>query len=606
MAEDGLPFPRIAVIAQARMGSSRLPGKVLRHVEGRSLLEHLVRRVRLAKTPFELVIATTDHASDNPIEEAGANLGIKVFRGSEHDVLERYRGAAKWVDAEVIARITGDCPLLDGTELDRVLSVFLSRFGGHDAWDYVTNQAGAERKIPRGLDVEVFSRSALERAAKDASNEGEREHVTPYLYRTPGRFRTLVTDPEGMELGHLRLTVDTPADLKLIAEVLSILGPDAGVSAVADLLAKRPDLLAINADINQRGVDSEQQQRRRRIDGRLLLGRADRGVEMGSGHVARLASLLAAWVHLGGRARLVGEALEGFWAQRLESFGVEIEDGALPAKSFVERAHELGAIATALDGYMFGEQYVRTVSADRPTLAVDDLAAFPHSAQVVINQNIGFDIDRYGAPAGCNLLVGAKYILLRPEFWNQATPMQRRTQRIIMSFGSSDPAGMTTPMVDALLKSGSAELELVVVVGPGMDENNRERLEALGSDSRLQLLYDVEDMAALFRSAPIAVIAAGTTAWEALACGTVPVAVQVADNQAVVATGLVEHDAGIDLGWHEDCVPATCAQSILALHKDFERLERMATNGSGLVDGRGVWRALDALLDAVENWRTNP
>lgn len=592
--------PRIAVIAQARMGSSRLPGKVLKEVQGRSILGHLVHRVRRAKSRFEFIIATTTHPSDDAIEAHGRALGVHVYRGSEHDVLERYRGAAASLEADIVLRITGDCPLLDGAELDRVLGVFLSRWGGPRPWDYVTNQDGVVRQIPRGLDVEVFSRSALERAAREAQKPGEREHVTPFLYTEPGRFRTLVSHPPDMDLGHLRLTVDTPADLTLIESLMAILGADAGLDAIAELLARRPDLMALNAAISQRGVDSEEEQRRRRASGKLLLGRADSHATIGSGHVARLSSLLAAWVHLGGRARLIGAGLEGFWAQRLTSFGVEIEHGTPDGPTLLSRAVALGADAVAVDGYDFGESFIERVSDAVPTLAVDDLAAFHNHAQVVVNQNLGFDVSRYGPPDGRRLLVGAEMVLLRPEFWDMGPRPDEADSRIVLSFGGSDPAHLTAPIAEALLQAAGSSVEIIAVMGPGMDDADRGRLRSLDADPRLHLLREVPNMAALLRASRVALIAAGTTTWEALACGTVPMVIQVAPNQAVVARGLAALGAGVDLGWHEGCDAVECADKCLALLSDVNLLETMAARALALVDRRGVWRAIDALLDVIE------
>ena len=166
MKTSSLSSPKIVVIAQARMGSSRLPGKVLKVAGGATLLSHLVRRVSQAQHPHLCVIATTRCSADDEIEDAHLPSSTLIFRGDEHDVLSRYFEAAQAVSADVIVRVTGDCPLLDPIELDRVIDVFLESQQTATPYDYVTNQAGAHRLIPRGLDVEVMSASALARAAR--------------------------------------------------------------------------------------------------------------------------------------------------------------------------------------------------------------------------------------------------------------------------------------------------------------------------------------------------------------------------------------------------------------------------------------------------------
>ena len=206
---------RIVVIAQARMGSSRLPGKVLKKAGGIPLIEHLAHRVLSAQLPQSLWIATTDQPSDDPLAAYPFPDGVSVFRGDEHDVLKRYYNTALQAQAEIVVRVTGDCPLLDSAELDRVIQVYLDGLTLESPYEYVTNQAGEVRQIPRGLDVEVFSFEGLKRAYKEAHKSGHREHVTPYLYQS-GLFKTHITHPPHFDLGHLRLTVDTPADLVVV------------------------------------------------------------------------------------------------------------------------------------------------------------------------------------------------------------------------------------------------------------------------------------------------------------------------------------------------------------------------------------------------------
>jgi spore coat polysaccharide biosynthesis protein SpsF len=156
--------PRVIVIAQARMGSSRLPGKVLKQAGGMAIIEHLAHRVLSAQSPVEFWIATTDQPSDDPLAAYPFPSGVSVFRGDEHDVLKRYYNTAVRAKADIIVRVTGDCPLLDPTELDRVIQVYLKGLEDTIPFDYVTNQAGDIRQIPRGLDVEVFSFRVLEHA----------------------------------------------------------------------------------------------------------------------------------------------------------------------------------------------------------------------------------------------------------------------------------------------------------------------------------------------------------------------------------------------------------------------------------------------------------
>lgn len=233
---------RIVGIIQARMASSRLPGKVLSPIEGEPMLAHVVRRVRLAKKLSEVVVATSSNRSDNPIAAYCQEAKIPCFRGSEKDVLDRFYRAATRYKADTVVRITADCPLIDPAVIDRVCTQYVSSRS-----DYVTNTL--QSTFPDGLDVEVFSYKALHSANQSAKSKSEREHVTPYI-RNSGKFNVAnVVNELGAHMGQLRWTVDEPADLDFVKKVFSRLhgaGPF-GMESVIDLLQKDPEIAQVNA-----------------------------------------------------------------------------------------------------------------------------------------------------------------------------------------------------------------------------------------------------------------------------------------------------------------------------------------------------------------------
>jgi spore coat polysaccharide biosynthesis protein SpsF len=575
------------------------------------LLEHLARRLARARTPTERIVATTDRPDDTPLVLAAHALRLSSSRGAVDDVLARYVGALASFDAEpddVVVRVTADCPLLDPGELDRLVDEFLARRGTPDAVDYLTNQAGELRRIPRGLDVEVFSVAALARAGREATLPGDREHVTPYLYREPGRYRTAVSDPPGWELGHLRLTVDTPADLELVDAVVRALGPDASTEAIAGWLALHPEVARLNVDVKQKSLASDMEIRAGRAAGKRLLGRADAGGTIGYGHVGRLGGLLDAWVELGGRATLVGRGIVGGMRERLLAAGVTILDG----DDVDFEAHIDEADALAIDGYAFGREHQARWQARRPLLAIDDLAAHEQLADLVVNQILEFDAGRYQTAAHTRLLIGHPYVLLRREFRRagEPEPEPEPLPRVIVSFGGTDPTGLTAPLVAALLGRLEPMPRLSVIVGSGVGADVRAQLDAIAAGHPcVERNVDVREMAALLQGATLCVSAAGTTVWEAMACG-VPVAiVGVADNQRAVVEGIERRGAGVCLGWHDALDLSAAADSIQALLDDPPRLAELAGKGRATVDGRGVYRVLDALLDVIETGpagRTGP
>jgi len=242
-------------IIQARMGSTRLPGKVLRDLCGITVLGHVIRRVARCKLVDKTVVATSTLPADDPIAKEAAAHSAAVFRGSEEDVLSRYYGAAIQSTAEVIVRVTADCPLFDPAILCEMLELFHGRNvpSSTRPLDYLSNTLG-ERTFPRGLDAEVFTMDALAKANALARDPWEREHVTPYIYSHPQTFR-LEGYRQAMDQSMQRWTLDTEEDWALIRAIYEALGRADGMFVtqdVIDYLRVHPELMAINAHVRQK------------------------------------------------------------------------------------------------------------------------------------------------------------------------------------------------------------------------------------------------------------------------------------------------------------------------------------------------------------------
>lgn len=234
----------IAAVVQARMGSTRLPGKTLADIGGRPMLGRLVDRARLIPGVEQVVIATTDRPADQAILDFAEAEGLPASAGSEQDVLDRIYRAASRFGVSVIVRVTPDCPMLDPEVSGRVLAEFGRRAG---TVDYVSNVHPPT--FPDGLDTEVFSRETLEAAWQEARLPSDREHVTPYIWRRPDRFR-LANVANSRDLSALRWTVDTAADLDFARTVYAALEAEGGVfrmDRVLRLLESRPGLGLLNA-----------------------------------------------------------------------------------------------------------------------------------------------------------------------------------------------------------------------------------------------------------------------------------------------------------------------------------------------------------------------
>jgi spore coat polysaccharide biosynthesis protein SpsF len=244
------PSPHVVAIIQARMGSSRLTGKVLLDLAGEPMLARVVNRVRRSVTIDEVVIATTTEPAADRLAELCARRGWPCFRGSQDDVLDRYHRAAREHRAEVVVRITSDCPLIDPEVLDRVVGALES--DGPPA-DYACNFA-PRRTFPRGLDVEAMTRKTLDRLWTEDRNPAWREYVTQYLHHNLDRFVWRGVEHEH-DLSALRWTVDTPKDYELIRRIYGAMGRDSfSWRDVLALLASQPEWLRINSQIQQKVV----------------------------------------------------------------------------------------------------------------------------------------------------------------------------------------------------------------------------------------------------------------------------------------------------------------------------------------------------------------
>ena len=240
---------KVAAIIQARMGSTRLPGKVLKKVLGKTLLEYQIERVKRAKTLDEIIIATTIKESDDQIVQLCQQFSIPYYRGSEEDVLSRYYEAATEFGVDVIVRLTSDCPIIDPTVIDKVVEHYLEN---KDRYDYVSNTL--TRTYPRGLDTEVMSYEVLKKAHEEAKELVYREHVTAYIYHHPDQFRLCNVSNEKDESKH-RWTVDTEEDFLLIKHILETLYPINPLFTVEDviqILRDKPEWVEINAHVEQK------------------------------------------------------------------------------------------------------------------------------------------------------------------------------------------------------------------------------------------------------------------------------------------------------------------------------------------------------------------
>jgi spore coat polysaccharide biosynthesis protein SpsF len=230
----------IAVIIQARMGSSRMPGKTMQEIAGKPLLAYCVHRCNQAKLIDRVIVATTLSIKDDVIANWCRGNNIACYRGSEEDVLDRYYQTAKKFDADIIVRVTSDCPFID----PEIIDILIENLKNSDV-DYASNRI-QKRTYPHGIDAEVFRFSALEKAWSDATKQEEREHVTPYIMAHPEIFRLSEVELEE-DLSDFRLTVDYPEDFELARVLIEEYEADKhSWREITGILRENPFLAEIN------------------------------------------------------------------------------------------------------------------------------------------------------------------------------------------------------------------------------------------------------------------------------------------------------------------------------------------------------------------------
>lgn len=235
---------KIVAIVEARMSSTRLPGKTLKKILGKPMLVHLLERLKRAKTVNEVIVATSTEPDDAAIEKAAASIGVRTFRGSLNDVLGRVVAAARFAEADIIVEITGDCPLVDPDIVDTIVNKYLE--GG---LDYVSNVL--EGSYPAGMDVQVFSAKVLEEVSRLSNDPEEREHGSWLIYRNPEKtkYKLLNVKCSKEQFNpNLRLFVDYPKDFEFVTKIYENLypaKPSFGIADMLKLIKEKPELLNI-------------------------------------------------------------------------------------------------------------------------------------------------------------------------------------------------------------------------------------------------------------------------------------------------------------------------------------------------------------------------
>ena len=579
--------PRTVAVIQARMGSTRLPGKVLKPIAGQPLLWHIVHRLKKCRSLQDIAVATTTNPADEAIVEWCNAHGVTVVRGPEDNVLARFAGAAEKLNADLIVRVSSDAPFIDAGFVDHLVAALIAQDG-----DYVLLEEGAEC-AHEGVDP--FSRRALDRLMMDAAQDpAAGEHVTGYFKLHPDFVKIVRAAPyPALAKKGGRFTIDTPDDLAFIEAVHARMAAKAGEASLADLLLlleREPELNQINAHVKQKPI---------RMSGGLALIRCDGGGKFGYGHVKRMVALARALRDREGIGSIF--ALNG------------TEDAATP----IRRA---GFQAVMLHG---ASDLETLIDANNPDLFLLDGREGPTRAELeklkrgvavtaVIDdghdRRLAADYAYYPPVPGAHALdwrdsntlprIGWEWSLLGLNPNLNATRAHSSLPTLLVAMGGSDPHGLTLRMAKALGPLDSV-FRVRFVIGTGMKDAGMVARALVSLKKNYETVEGADDLSTAYASADVALCAFGVTAFELAACGIPAIYLGLTDDHSSSASAFADAGMGISLGTIDRLDDAEVLRTVQwLLNKPAARRE-MRNAGLTLMDGQGAARIASDLSAAL-------
>lgn len=582
---------RVAAIVQARMKSTRLPGKVLKDIAGAPLLWHVLHRLRACKSVGVIAVATSTDPADDAIEAYCRLQGVLCVRGPEDNVLRRYAMAAEACAADVVVRVTSDAPLIDPGFVDYLVEGLIA----HDA-DFVMMADGAT-VAHEGADP--FTRRALDKLAREAADDPvAKEHVSAYFKSHPDFVRIAhLAAPEWLKFSGARLSIDTPADAEFLSRVYERLNARAGEASLSDLISllrRDPALMRINAHVAQKGAAQ--------MAGTILM-RCDGGGALGFGHVKRSLALARAFrdahgfgvafamqantdasalaasagfpVHVWPEGETEAAWLGGLIAQARPLcvvFDTRAETGA----AAVRAARHAGCLTAVIDD-----------GSDRRLEA--DLAFYPPVPQVSQLEWRGAQTQRFAGWDWAVLSDGP--LPYRPRA--DGSPLN-----VLVTMGGSDPAAQTVPVARALSRVLGAH-RVTVAVGQGFARRAETMRDLRQLPGPMTILDGVEDLRPAMAETDMAVAMFGVTAYELAAHGVPALYLTLTDDHARSARAFADAGMGRIAG------PAGCGEAHIAvaartLLGDADGRAGMAAAGLRTIDGRGAARIASYIAERIQ------
>ena len=586
--------PRVAAIIQARMGSTRFPGKVLKPLAGKPVLWHGIHRLRKCRSVNVIAVATSVNPVDDPLEKFCEKENVPCIRGSEDNVLDRYRQAAEELAADVIVRVTGDAPLVDPEIIDRSVEHLIS-----EKADYCTGDPETPT-IHEGFSP--FSRQALERLVRDAHDDPVAvEHVTAFFKEHPDKYHTAyIRLPEAHNFPNVRISVDTPADLKFLEAIyqrLEVPAGEADITDVVKLLRDVPGLLEINSGVRQKSP----RERTRRV-----MIRCDGDAEIGLGHVVRCLALAEELrqVHSVGVTFAVERGQIGIGMIVEAGFDVKVKQGTESEGEWLVSLMDLirpDALIMDIRTDLGKGEVARLKRPGSLIVDIDDPGDRRLESDMVFYPPVP-QVQRmdWGGFKG-HLFTGWDWVILRRQFAELHDDQDydpRDPPAVLVTMGGSDPAGMTLKTAKAL-DSVEAPFRALFVIGGAYQTVNT--LKDLLNTVRYpyELKSGIQDMAALMTKVDLAVASFGVTAYELAASGVPAVYLCLTEDHRIAADFFESSGMGVNLGLNDKVSGNDISKKVGEFLTDARLREKTASIARSKIDGLGAGRIAKQIAKSI-------
>lgn len=579
--------PRVVAIIQARMGSTRFPGKVLHDIAGKPLLWHVIHRLQGAKRIDRIVIATTTAASDDALLDFGRRNDIPVVRGSEYNVLARFDAAAMAHKADIIVRVCSDSPFIDGAYIDSFIEGLIAQ-----KCDYVLPEEG-KPNAHQGIDV--FTRRALDKLVAEAGEDHvAREHVSGYLKLHPD-FVPIATVPPypGSYDVPSHLSVDTPDDLAFVSAVYDRLKAAPGEVSLADLLRllkQNPDIARINSHVRQKTL----KQREARALIRVCGGRA-----CGYGHVKRMVMLArflrdqegigVSFVLSGDMAALKPIRHAGFEAAMMSSPDTLMQADLPPFDIYIVDSRDDVPSRADLERFSKHTPLIVVVDDISERRLAADLAYYPPVPQV---RTLSWEGSKCRPRVGWQwAILGVPGHVARPY-----VPGSRLT--LLISMGGSDPLRLTLRAAMAL-QSLPPVFRARFVIGPGISDGPALARDIAAMGDNFETIEGADDLMTEYASADLALAAFGVTAYELASFGVPAIYLGITTDHVLSASAFDAAGMGVSLGLAEDVPDRKLAQTVWSLLTDQIRRNKMHDTCLELMSGDGAARVAADIAEVL-------